>query len=229
MVIIMSGQARLSKLSVLGLTLGILGFPVFVFIPPGIVLSIAALYRIKRSHGLLKGRPVAIAGITIGILALLFAVSVIVLQEKHYGSFKVPTSSMWPTIKAKTTISADLEAYKKARPARGDIIVYEIIDKGRRRVLCKRVIGLPGEKIEIRAGRIFINGLACDIPGMPDGIVYANGGDFGKEGQPVAIPVGFYYVLGDNSSESFDSRQHGPVDTRDIKGKYLFTHAGFLK
>jgi len=133
---------------------------------------------------------------------------------------------MSPTIKAKERIAVDLAAYKTKNPVRGDIVVYELLDKGRRRLMCKRIIGLPGEEVEIRDGKACVNGAPVEIPGLPAGVIYPNKGNFGRPGQAIKLPDGFYYVLGDNPAESFDSRQHGAIDSRDIKGKFIFAYKG---
>ena len=86
---------------------------------------------------------------------------------------------------------------------------------------------MPGEEVEIRDGKVYINGAPAEIPGLPKDTVYLNGGNFGKAGQALKIPDRFYYVLGDNPQTSFDSRQHGALDGRDIKGKYLFKYKWF--
>ena len=172
----------------------------------------------------MKGKAFAAAGLIAGFTAFAFAGFMFIHYDMHYRSFKVPTASMSPTIESKERIVADMGAYKTRGPERGDIVVYELLDKGKRRVMCKRIAALPGEEVDIRYGKVYINGAAIEIPGAPVGIYYPNAGDFGKAAQPVRIADGFYYVLGDNPAASFDSRQHGPVDGRDIKGKYLFAY-----
>ena len=95
--------------------------------------------------------------------------------------------------------------------------------------MCKRVIGLPGEEVEIRDGKAWINGAIPEIPGLPGNTIYLDKGDFGNFGQVIKIPGRSYYVLGDNPQMSFDSRQHGSIDARDIKGKYIFKYKWFTK
>ncbi len=222
----MKTPARLSKLAACSLIFGIFSFVLFILIPAAIVIGLAALYNIRRSSGSLKGTPLAVSGITASFITLIFAGLVIINDQVHYRSFKVPTASMSPTIESKERIAVDLAAYKTKNPARGDIIVYELPDNGKRRLMCKRVVGLPGEEVEIRDGKAFINGAPMKIPGLSENAVYLNGGNFGKAGQAVKIQDGFYYVLGDNPSMSFDSRQHGAIGIRDIEGKSVFAYKG---
>ena len=225
----MSDPARLSKLAVCSLVFGIFSFTIFVLVPIAIILGVVALCRIKRSSGSLNGMPIAAVAILISFIALIFAGLVFVNDRVHYHSFKIPTDSMSPTIRSKERIAVDLAAYKTNNPVRGDIVVYELLDNGKRRLMCKRVVGLPGEEVEIRDGKALINGAPVDIPGLPKGAVYLNKGDFGKAGEAIKIPDGFYYVLGDNPPASFDSREHGAIDKRDIEGKYLFRYKWFTK
>jgi len=221
-------MARLSKLAVSSPVFGIASFLVFPLIPIALITGVIALYRILRSRGLLKGAIFASGGVVIGIIALAFAGLMFLKYEMHYRPFRIPTASMSPTIKQNERIMADLGAYRTNDPARGDIIIYELLDKGKRRLMCKRVVGLPGEELEIREGKIFVNGSPVTIAGLPKETAYNNAGDFGKAGGSIKIQDGSYYVLGDNPSMSFDSRQHGPVERRDIKGKYVFGYRGLF-
>ena len=192
----MSGSAKLSLWAIASLILGILSFLLFILIPLAIITGLVALGKIRSSQGSLKGSLFAFSGVISGFAALAFAGALFMNYEMHYRSFKVPTASMAPTIKAKERIMVDLGAYAKKRPSRGDIVVYEMLDKGRRRMMCKRIAGLPGEEVDVGGGH------------------------------SVRIPDNFYYLLGDNPSMSFDSRQHGPIDGRDIKGRYIFSYRG---
>jgi signal peptidase I len=224
----MKSPARLSKLAVFGLILGISSFLIFILIPIAMMTGLAALYRIKRSGGSLKGTPFAACGMVAGAAAFIFAGSMFINYEMRYRSFKVPTASMYPAIKSKDRIVADLRAYEAKDPQRGEIVVYELLHDGKRRLMCKRVVGLPGEAIEIRSGKVYVNGAPVEMPNLPKGILYSNGGALGMGGKPVKIPENAYYLIGDNPDRSFDSRQHGPVDRKDIKGKYIFSYKGII-
>ena len=95
-------------------------------------------------------------------------------------------------------------------PQRGDIVVFHIA--GREGAdLVKRVIGLPGETVELRDGRVFIDGELLPEP-------YLTGFDDSNEA-PLSVPEGHYYVLGDNRGVSYDSRFMGPIPMEQIIGK----------
>ena len=226
MIIVNEDSGSIKRSGACSLIFGIFSFVLFILIPVAIVIGLAALYYIRRSSGSLKGTPLAVLGIVTSLIALIFAGLVIINDRVHYRSFRVPTASMSPTIESKERIVVDLAAYNTENPARGDIIVYELPDNGKRRLMCKRVVGLPGEEVEIRDGQAFINGAPVKIPGLPEDAVYLNGGNFGRAGQTIKIQDGSYYVLGDNPSVSFDSRQHGAVGSREIEGKFIFAYKG---
>lgn len=101
-------------------------------------------------------------------------------------------------------------------PGRGDVIVFE--SPVRNQQLVKRVIGLPGDKVRIREGRVYVNGEELDEP-------YAQGPtECLQTCDAVFIPAGDYFVLGDNRAESVDSRQGWTVARSDVVGKVLFAY-----
>ena len=95
-------------------------------------------------------------------------------------------------------------------PQRGDIVVFHIADR-EGADLVKRVVGLPGEAVELRDGRVFIDGTLLPEP-------YLTGFDDSNEA-PLSVPEGHYYVLGDNRGVSYDSRFMGPIPMERIIGK----------
>lgn len=209
---------RIKNTAITSLVLSFLSFLIFFLAPIAIAIGFFALRKPANSN------RIAIAGIVLGFLAIISFIFVVLGTHANYRPFLVPSASMSPTIKPKERIMADLKAYSKHGPDRGDIVIYESFESDKRKLTCKRVVGLTGEDLEIKDGKVYIDGMAVTIPGLPKEVAYANGGEFGGPGKPVKIPEGFYYVLGDNPAVSKDSRQHGPVDSRDIKGKYLFTY-----
>ena len=112
--------------------------------------------------------------------------------------------------------------------ARGDIIIFNSnlpTDTGGRKLLVKRVIGLPGERVEIKDGAVYINGERLDEEYTKDG--YTDG-----EMAEVTVPEGTIFVLGDNRQNSTDSRSAsvGFIDINAIRGKVMlriFPLSGF--
>ena len=100
-------------------------------------------------------------------------------------------------------------------PKPGDIIVFKYPINPKRDFI-KRLIARGGETVEIKNGNVFIDGRLRNIPA---GINYVNRGEWGKEGQKITVPAGHFYVLGDNSGNSKDSRYWGFVPEKYLVGR----------
>lgn len=107
--------------------------------------------------------------------------------------------------------------YKAGVPQRGDVIVFKAPTKPEVDYF-KRIIGLPGEEIEIRDGKVYINNQELSETYLASG-TYTNVGTFMTEGQKVKIPENQYFVLGDNRNHSSDSREWGFVPKENIVGR----------
>ena len=89
-----------------------------------------------------------------------------------------------------------------------------------KRPFIKRLVALPGETVEIRDGRIIINGAALPAAaGRWATLLYYNQGPYAQNGQAVTVPADQYFVLGDNSASSQDSRFFGCVPKQNLIGK----------
>ena len=99
-------------------------------------------------------------------------------------------------------------------PRRGDIVVIDMPEQSE--MLIKRVVGLPGETIEVRRGRVFVEGEELDEPWTFD----QGGGNYG----PHTIPPLYVFVLGDNRGASNDSRSFGPVPIEHVVGRAWFSY-----
>lgn len=115
------------------------------------------------------------------------------------------------------------QAYRSHEPQRGDIIIFQssLINEetGGEKLLIKRVIGLPGDDIEIKDDQLYINGEAYEEDYLKDG--YTPAFEIPAEGETFTVPDGEYYCLGDNRVGSVDSRRSevGTVKKAQIKGR----------
>ena len=157
------------------------------------------------------------------ILILLGLVFIVLLINRFVAMrCVVDGSSMEPTFYDRDQLITDRISYRFHEPARNDIIVFPGIagEDGRRPYYVKRIIGLPGEEICIREGKVWINGsplqeISEELAGGTE--------EAGMAEDPYVIPDGSYFVLGDNRNRSRDSRDPllGPVKKEDITGRVL--------
>jgi len=171
----------------------------------------------------------------LGILFFLFVISPSQLIGSYVKSnvieaYKIPSGTMMPTLMIGDRIFVNKTIYKQSEPKRGDVAVFIAPDKFDKNYI-KRVVGLPGETIEIKDGKALINGVVITEPAVFRKNHYYNAGEYAKAGQPVKIPEDSYFVLGDNSSSSKDSRYFGFVPRKSFIGKafkiyYPFDRSG---
>ena len=144
-------------------------------------------------------------------------------------AFKIPTGSMRPTLIEGDRILVNKFLYgakipftqirlpKVRDPQRLDVIVF-VYPEDKRRDFIKRLIAFGGETVEVRGGSLYINGQIIDDP-IARQIHYYNRGEFAEEGQGIEVPAGSFFVLGDNSASSRDSRYWGFVPEELLIGK----------
>jgi signal peptidase I len=106
------------------------------------------------------------------------------------------------------------------QPERGDIMVF-VSPEAPRRDFVKRLIARGGEKLEIRNGNIYIDGKQIEGPLSVRSNYYYNRGDYGKEGDVIIVPKDYFFVLGDNSANSRDSRYWGFVPKKNLIGRAI--------
>ncbi len=120
--------------------------------------------------------------------------------------------SMEPRIDSDEYVLINALAYRFGRPARGDVVAFRH-ERSAPEVYLKRVIGLPGDRVAIVAGVVYLNGKSLDEP-------YVRFRDR-RSAPPVAVPPDAYYVLGDNRANSDDSRSWGFVPAQDVIGRAI--------
>jgi signal peptidase I len=119
--------------------------------------------------------------------------------------------SMEPSLADEQRLIIEKVTYRLHGPERGDIVVLRLPDRRFDRPLIKRVIGLPGEIVEIREGGVYVDGEGLEEP-------YLSGPTPGFM-KPRLVPEGHVMVLGDNRGSSNDSRSFGMVPIDDILGR----------
>ena len=127
-------------------------------------------------------------------------------------AFWIPSGSMIPTLEIGDRVLVNKFIYRFTDPSRGDIIVFESVDNSNEDLI-KRVVGLPGDKIAVRGGKLFVNGEPQKEPYTnkkpPDRSFYAR----------TTVPKDHVFVMGDNRGNSADSRVFGPLPEKNIEGE----------
>jgi len=151
-------------------------------------------------------------------IAICFAVIFIVLQFVRPSI--VFEHSMEDTLHPNDYIFLAKQAYRFEAPRRGDIVIFKshlASDTGGTKNLIKRIIGLPGDTIEIRDGDVYVNGTKIEETYTKDGFTP---GDM----PPYLVAVDEYFMMGDNREVSLDSRsaEVGCIPMEDILGRVVF-------
>ena len=132
-----------------------------------------------------------------------------------YQPVKVEGGSMEPGLEDQERIFINKLVYRLESIERGDIVVFHY-PRDTRKSFIKRVIGLPGDRIYISYGHVYVNGLQLAEPYVPSDYLDA------RSYPELVVPINEYFVLGDHRSMSNDSRDFGPVMRSYIYGKAVF-------
>ena len=169
---------------------------------------------------------VLLAGI-LGFLTVIVGGALIVWG---FHAYSIPSNSMNPTIWAGDLCLAEKFTYYFSRPKRGDIVVVSIpVDNQLR---CRRIIGVPGDVLEVKFGRILVNGCPlseCQPPVGPTDRIDP-GGDpqyLAHHGDQFVVPEETYFLIGDQLTNLLDSRYLGPFSSKSILGRVdVIIHSG---
>ena len=176
----------------------------------------------------------------LGVLVLAVVVITSVLRAFVAQAFYIPSLSMAPQLEVQDRIVVSKLAYRLHDVRRGDVVVFDappereepepdkpLLSRAVRAVLegvnvvkpatteyVKRVVGLPGEQVAARGGNLYINDRLLVEPYLPDD---RRTEDF----EPVAVPEGRLFVMGDNRPSSDDSRAFGPIERSSVLGRVV--------
>ncbi|MEI6244371.1 MAG: signal peptidase I [Acidobacteriota bacterium] len=143
-----------------------------------------------------------------------------------FQAFKIPTGSMEPNLLVGDHLIVNKMRFAPIR--RGDVVVFKF-PKDPERDFVKRVIGLPGDKIELHRKKVYVNGVALNEPyahfmepASTDGAPKVD--DVREEYGPVNVPADQYFMMGDNRDNSEDSRYWGFLPKSYVKGNAEFLY-----
>jgi signal peptidase I len=171
-------------------------------------------------------------------LLLTALVIAVVIKTFLVQPFWIPSESMLPTIEVNDRVMVNKLAYTWGEPQRGDVVVFRdpreeeeeesipeavirsvleavgIRTRGRDDLI-KRVVGLPGETVEVRDNRVVIDGTPLDEPYLEE--------VFMPDEPQITVGDDQVFVMGDNRNASFDSRRFGPIALEDVVGEAFVT------
>jgi len=167
----------------------------------------------SHTRTILEYAILAVVAITVALLVQAFLVK----------PYRIPSESMENTLLIGDRVLVDRISWRFSEPHRGEIVVFHSPFKGP--VLIKRIIGMPGDTVSLADGHVYINGRRLSEPyvrtvdGQPEPTQpFTNGLPWSLE-QPFKVPAGEYFMMGDNRTDSGDSREFGPVARSQLVGR----------
>jgi signal peptidase I len=166
----------------------------------------------------------------IGAAALIMVVDLSISSDyfiKKYlafHAFKIPSSSMCPTICEGDRIIADMRAFRGNAPQRGDVVIF--LFQAESNLHIKRVAAVAGDEVSQLHGQLMINGKplkapdsACGMPAVP-----TNGSGTPSNLAALRVPPEHLFLVGDNLDNSYDSRYYGTVEVSRVKGRPIYLY-----
>lgn len=150
------------------------------------------------------------------------------VRDNILQPYQIPTESMQPTIEAGDHVLCNQLYYRFHNPQREDLVIFNSPTNESDRYI-KRIVGMPGDEIELRENVLFLNGREVDEsytgndqPANCPGYRLSNFG-------PITVPENEYFVLGDDRCNSLDSRSFGTVKRHSIQGRAIFIYFSWDK
>jgi signal peptidase I len=143
------------------------------------------------------------------IITLVLAIVIFLILRMVVGSYSVISVSMQPGLYEGERILVNKVAYRFGEPDRGDIIIFQSPEEDL--TLIKRVIGLPGDTVEVKNNTVYINGVSLNEPYLKEPPTYSY--------PAYNVPAGRYFVLGDNRNDSRDSHTGWTVPVENVVGR----------
>lgn len=159
------------------------------------------------------------------VTVVIAVVVAVILRVFVIGVYVVPTGSMLDTIQEGDMLVGEKVSLKFSSPTRGDVVTFDSpLEPGT--TLIKRVMACGGQTIDLIDGRVYVDGVALDEPyteGKPTASLSDIQGSAGIT-YPYTVPEGYVFAMGDNRTNSLDSRYFGPVSLDAVSSKGLFIY-----
>lgn len=154
---------------------------------------------------------------------LIFAISIflfvyLLVLQPH----KIKGNSMDPNFHDGEFLLTDKISYRFGEPKRGEVVVFKAPPDGSSEFI-KRIIGIPGDTVMIKSGKVYLNTNLLEEEYLDDSVV-TNPATFAQEGREIKVTQDKYFVMGDNRDHSFDSRNFGLIERNKITGRAWFLY-----
>jgi len=193
-----------------------------------ILILVGGLAALRLTVPFMKRVPSPFRSSLVELLdSFLVALALVFLIIKPFvvQAFWIPSDSMLPTLRQNDRILVSKFIYRFREPRRGDVVVFQAPDRALamsfgnnhdKKDFIKRVVGLPGDKLEVRHSTLYVNGKAVNEPYINAPPTY----EFPRDPeQTYEVPKGDLFVLGDNRPNSNDSHHWGPLPRKLLLGK----------
>lgn len=171
--------------------------------------------------------PRALAGVAEALLVVVLGFALALLMRVFVvESYVIPSGSMLQTLQVGDRLMGEKITYLTRDPRPGEIVTFlRVADDGTQETLIKRVIATEGQTVDLRGGRVYVDGEALDEPYTSGEPTYSLSQTPGSAGisYPYVVPEGCIFVMGDNRTNSSDSRFFGAVSVDSVT-----SHAWFI-
>ncbi|HET6456045.1 MAG TPA: signal peptidase I [Armatimonadota bacterium] len=183
-----------------------------------VVVIAAILFAIRMFLKPYKSRQAKSALETVDSALIAVVLVFLVIRPFLVQTFFIPSGSMLPTLELGDRLLVSKIDYRFGHPKRGDIIVFKAPPEASPKPadFIKRLVGLPGDVLEVKDGALYRNGKRLNEPYLNDEEIDTYIMD------PIKVPKGTYYVMGDNRNYSHDSHAWGALDQNRVIGKAMF-------
>jgi signal peptidase I len=178
----------------------------------------------------------------LGLVGCLIGTLVLLGSANQLRTFRVPTGSMRPTLLPGDNFFMEKVTYHFHGPRRGDIVVFRTEGisgipqpdvQGSLILYVQRVVGLPGDKLELRHRQLFVNGKEAGATRFLRPESRSKPPDLTDDKEELLVPANCYFVIGDNRENSYDSRYWGFLPAKNVEGRgwlrsWPISRAGFL-
>ena len=176
--------------------------------------------RAERSSGFLR-TLISLLGLIVLVVVLSWGLRTFVFQ-----AYEIPSGSMEETIMPGDMVFSEKITYYSSSPQPGDIVTFADPDPVQAgRILIKRVIAVGGQTVDLQDGRVYVDGKLQDEPYTRGEPSYPLTPEYGTEiNYPYTVPEGGLWVMGDNRTNSQDSRYFGAIKASTVTGKAIFIY-----